>query len=77
LDYATRTLRIDTLKTQLDVCRLVCVTLAKELEVPYLTPSKKAELAHRWDKAMKESRNLQLAIDMLQGQGTEARIHAI
>jgi hypothetical protein len=77
LDSATRNLRIDTLKTQLEVCRLVCASLAKEIQVPYLTPEEKAALAHRWDKALKESRNLQFAIDTLQGQETESRFATI
>ena len=77
LDYATRTLRIDTLKTQLDVCRFVCASLAKAIQADHLTPNEKAALAQRWDNALKEGRNLQLAIDMLRGQETESRFAAI
>jgi hypothetical protein len=77
LDYATRNLRIDTLKTQLDVCRFVCASLAKAAQADHLTPAEKAALAHRWDKALKEGRNLQLAIEILRGQETESRLAAI
>ena len=77
LDYATRNLRIDTLKTQLDVCRFVCASLAKAIQADHLTPEEKAALAQRWDKALKEGRNLQFALDMLRGQGTESRLDAI
>ena len=65
-------LRIDTLKTQLDVCQLVCASLDKELQDSSdLTLEEQAALAHRWDHALKESRSLQLAIDMLEGQETK------
>jgi hypothetical protein len=72
LESVIRNLRIQTLKTQLEVCQLVCVSIARELRADYVAPEQKAVLAHRWDKALKESRNLQLAIDMLEGQETEA-----
>jgi hypothetical protein len=68
LDSETRGLRIRTLKTQLDVCLLVCSTLANELQAADLTPKHKTELARRWEKALKESQGLQLAIDTLEGQ---------
>jgi hypothetical protein len=77
LESVIRELRIHTLKTQLEVCQLVCASLAQELQAAYLTPEEKTALARRWDKALKESRNLQLAVDMLEGQETEARIAAI
>jgi hypothetical protein len=77
MDYATRNLRIDTLKTQLDVCRFVCASLANAIRADHLTPEEKAALAHRWDKALKEGRNLQVAIDMLRGQETESRLAAV
>jgi hypothetical protein len=77
LDSATRNLRIDTLKTQRDVCRFVCASLAKEIQADNLTPMEKAALAQRWDKALKEGRNLQFAIDMLRGQETESRLATI
>ena len=64
--------RIDTLKTQLDVCQIVCASLDKELQDSSdLTLEEQAALAHRWDHALKESRSLQLAIDMLEGQETK------
>ena len=63
--------RIQILKAQLDVCQLVCASLAKELHTARLTSEQKAALARRWDKALKESRGLQRAIDMLEGQETE------
>jgi hypothetical protein len=76
LESDIRELRIHTLKTQLEVCQRVCATLTTELQVAYLTPLQKETLARRWDSALKESRNLQLAIDMLEGQQTETRLAA-
>ena len=64
-------LRVDTLKTQMDVCQLVCESLDKELQASHLTLEEQAALAHRWDNALKESRSLRLAIDMMEGQETE------
>jgi hypothetical protein len=64
-------LRVDTLKTQLDVCQIVCASLDKELQASHLTLEEQAALAHRWDNALKESRSLRLAIDMMEGQETE------
>jgi hypothetical protein len=77
LDSDIRKLRIQTLKTQLEVCQLVCVCIARELQAAYVMPEQKAVLAHRWDKALKESRNLQLAIDMLEGHETDARFNLV
>jgi hypothetical protein len=71
LESAIHDLRIDTLKTQRDVCQLVCASLDKELQASDLTLEEQAALAHRWDHALKESRSLQLAIDMLEGQETK------
>jgi hypothetical protein len=72
LESGIHDLRIDTLKTQLDVCQLVCASLDKELQDSSdLTLEEQAALAHRWDHALKESRSLQLAIDMLEGQETK------
>jgi hypothetical protein len=77
LDSDIRNLRIQTLKTQLHVCRLVCESIANELRADYVATEQKAVLAHRWDKALKESRNLQLAIDMLEAQETEAGFNLV
>ena len=72
MESAIHDLRIDTLKTQRDVCQLVCASLDKELQNSSdLTLEEQAALAHRWDHALKESRSLQLAIDMLEGQETK------
>jgi len=70
LDRVTRKLRAQTLKTQLDMCRLVCASLAKEVDSSYMTPEHRAALAQRSYKAHKEGRSLQRAIDALEEQET-------
>ena len=70
-------LRIQSLKAQLDVCQLVWASLARELHTSHLTSEQKAALNRRWDIALKESRDLQHAIDMLERQETETRVNAV
>ncbi len=68
MESVIRNLRIQTLKSQLDVCHLVCATVANELRAADLAPEHRATLARRWDKALDESRGLQRAIDLLERQ---------
>jgi hypothetical protein len=77
MESATRNLRIHTLKSQMDVCQLVCATLANELQVADLTLEQKAALARRWDKALNESRGLQHALDMLERQEMGSKVAVI
>ncbi len=77
METLIRNLRIRTLKSQLEVCQFVCASLANELRAANLTPAEKTALADRWEKALKEVRGLQLAIDMLDHQETDARVAVI
>jgi len=77
LESAIRNLRIQTLKAQLNVCQLVCASLAKEIQSSSLTLEEKAALAHRWGKALNETRGLQHAIDTLEQQEVETRATAM
>jgi len=71
LETVIRKLRAQTLKTQLDMCRLVSESLAKEVDTSYITPEHRAALAKRSYKALKEGRSLQRAIDVLERQEAE------
>jgi hypothetical protein len=77
MESAIHNLRIHTLKTQLDVCRLVCASLSKEMQGANLTLEQKAGMAYRWGKALNESRGLQNAIDALERQEMGTRAAAI
>lgn len=77
MESAICNLRIRTLKSQLDACRLVREAIADELQSADLTLEQKMTLARRWGKALIECRDLQLAIDMLEQQEMVPRIAAI
>jgi hypothetical protein len=68
MESAICNLRIRTLKSQLDACQLERQAIADELLAAGLTLEQKTALARRWGKALIESRDLQLAIDMLEQQ---------
>ncbi len=70
LESDIRELRINSLKRQLEASQLLCASLTTELRVACLTPLQKEALTDRWDNALRESRNLQLELDLLQGQQT-------
>jgi hypothetical protein len=76
MESVIRNLRIQTLKSQLDVCQFVCATVANELKAAELTLEKKASLARRWGKALVESRSLQHEIDRLERQEMGSRVAA-
>ena len=68
MESAICNLRIRTLKSQLDACQRERQAIADELLAAGLTLEQKTALARRWGKALIESRDLQLAIDMLEQQ---------
>ncbi|MGA2909940.1 MAG: hypothetical protein ABSE36_19760 [Terracidiphilus sp.] len=68
MESAICNLRIRILRSKLDACRLVRETIADELQAAGLTLGQKTALARRWGKTLIESRDLQLAIDMLEQQ---------
>lgn len=76
MELAICNLRIRTLKAQLDACQLERQAIADELLAPGLTLEQKTALARRWGKALIESRDLQLAIDMLEQQKMVPRVSA-
>ncbi len=76
MESAICNLRIRTLKSQLDACQLERQAIADELLAAGLTLEQKTALARRWGKALIESRDLQLAIDMLEQQKMVPRVSA-
>lgn len=71
-----RKLKVQYLKGQLAVSRNVCSSLAHEFETTGLTVDEKAAIAHRWDKALKESHGLQLALELLEKPARESKTNA-
>jgi hypothetical protein len=62
-----------TLKMQVDVCRLQCECLSGDFETAP-TFSDRARLAHRWDDFLKTGYTAQLMLDLLARQERESAI---
>ena len=60
-------LGIHTLRKQLDNCRDLCASLAKEFEVAE-TSAQRTRLADTWDTAMKQYHATQLLLELLEKQ---------
>jgi len=76
METSVRKLEIQSLKERLALSHKAGASLAREFESGTLTPDEKAEIAHRWDHALKERYGLQLAIDQLERMGCEPEIDA-
>ena len=68
-----RKLKIHALKMQLQASRRKCDSLATEFEAAAST-KQKAELAHRWDRAIKESHAVQHALARLEKHQSELAV---
>lgn len=74
MDPVIRKLKIQTLRAQLEACRLQTIAFAKEYEAS-LTPEEKDEIAGRWDRAMKEEHFFKLALELLEKEPNGLAAH--
>jgi len=65
-----RKLRIQALKAKLEICQHQCASLAAEFET-VSSPGDKSAIAQRWDRALKESHNLQFKLASLEKENEE------
>lgn len=71
LDHMIRRRKIESLKAQLEACRLQDTAFAKEYEAAS-APDEKEEIARRWDKVTQEKRFVQSALDLLEKQAKDS-----
>ncbi|HVN92907.1 MAG TPA: hypothetical protein VMT38_04395 [Terracidiphilus sp.] len=74
MNSATPEQKIKTLRKQLALGRRLCSSLAREFKSPTLDCDQKAEIARRLDKAFKECRALELAIDFIESHDRNPRV---
>lgn len=67
MDSAVRRAKIQSLKTQLELCRLQGIAFAKEYEAA-TTDEERIEVAARWDRVLNEGYSIQDAIGLLEKQ---------
>lgn len=58
-------LHIQTIRAKLELCRIVCASLAKEFENPHLSLREKDAIAIQWEKLLREGDVLALLLDLL------------
>lgn len=66
-----RNMTIQTLKMQVDVCRLQCECLSSDFEIAP-TFAERTRLAHRWDDFVKKGYAAQLMLDLIARQDRES-----
>lgn len=71
LESVIRTLRIQTLKGQVAMCKSRSASLAKRLDSEYMSDAQKVEIDHRREQSLRESQTLQLMVDLLERQERE------
>ena len=75
METVIRRHKIDTIKAQAVLCRLICESAAKEFETGTLTEEQWSVLTNRRDHALTEGHALQMALDLLQRQQGAAGQH--
>ena len=68
MEPVIRKLTMHTYKTQVALRERMIDRLAKEFEGETLTTEQKSDLAHQWDKALKEKHAFQFMLDLLERQ---------
>jgi hypothetical protein len=66
MDRATRKLTIRTLQGRVALLQTACDAFSKDFEKETLSSDQKAQIAHRWDTALKEWRSLRFTLEQLQ-----------
>ena len=74
MDPTVRRLKIQSLKAQLEACRLQNIAFAKEYEASSI-PEERDEIAGRWDRAMKEEHFVKLALELLEKEPNGSPAH--
>jgi hypothetical protein len=72
LEPTIQKLKIQSLKAQMESCRLQNIACAKEYEASS-TAEQKEEIAQRWHKAMQEEHFIKLALERLEKQSNGSK----
>lgn len=65
MDHATRKLTIATLQDRITSLQNACDAFSRAFEKEALTMDEKAQIAHKWDTALKEWRSLRFTLEQL------------
>jgi hypothetical protein len=72
LESSFRKLRIQFLRAELELRRLLCESLARKFEKRPLSYEQRTDLFRRWEDTLKESHLLQAMLDLLEREEREA-----
>ncbi len=64
-------LQIQTIRAKLELCRIVCASLAAQFDNPQLSCREKAIIAGQWDKLLIEGDILAFFLELLRRRGRE------
>lgn len=71
MEEIIRRLEIQTIKAKLELCRIVCASLAAQFDTPDLTHIERATIARQWNKLLAEGDTLAFFLELLRRRERE------